>query len=198
MLKSIYMENKSGRNLINDSKNETEISKQKMATLFKKHLMSPAAKTIKYDGKDRAGYEKVVCGHSPDGQISFVVRGVYHSDFVPENHIGLKRRDYFEVVFIDRKNKTDGSLMILKSDNERSFISSTFKKDLSDFHIEFWDEGGGLRYHPIGPEMKASDIQKISEILISGIDDEVYTVKALKKLNEEFPHTQVVDNLLPN
>jgi len=189
------METKSDANLINESKNETEKLNQKLITLVKKHLISPAGQTIKYDGKDRAGYERVVCGHSPDNQISFMVSAVYHSDFVPENNIG-KGKDFVEVVYIDRKNKTDGALKIIKSEDKGTFIASELGKDLSDNHIKFWDEGGGLGYYPTGPEMKTDDIQKVSEILISGIDDKDYTEKALQKLNGDFPHTKISDNLL--
>lgn len=196
MLICDYMENNNEQNLMNINRAESEVTEPRLDVLIKRHLMSSVAQTIEYDGKDRVGYERVVCGHSPDDQISFSVSATYHSDFIPENSIGLKRRDFVEVVFIDRKNKTKGALRIIKSDNEGTFISSELGKNLSDNHINFWDNGGGLRYHPVGPEMNKAEIQKVSDILQSGIDDRSYTEKALRELNKEFPHTKVNNNLL--
>lgn len=177
-------------------KSEIEIVNQSLYYLIKKHLASPSAQTIKYEGKDRVGYERVVCGSSLGRQTSFVVRKTYHSDptFVLEN-TGLRKKDEVEIIYLDRKNKTSGYLKIISSIYGGCSIYSNSEKDVSDDHIKFWDEGGALRYHPFGPNMKPDEVQKVSDILQSGIDDVIYTTKALKELKVLYPHTRVADNL---
>lgn len=166
---------------------ETGAWRQAFTNLVHQHLRSPAAQTVRYSGGSKVGQERLVCGHSSDGQVSFVVRAMYHSNFAGSP---FGRRDFVGVVFLDRRRKVAGELYIA-SDADGFIASSDLRRDVPKEHIASWDEGEAFLYYPIGSRMEVGDIQGVIGILQSGVDDAFDTEKALKRLYGDFPYERV-------
>ena len=168
--------------------------KNRIKTQLKKYLNSPDTAIIEYHPKSsRVGFEKLLCGSSPDGSKTFVVSAVKHSDpsLVPAGDIGLTRRDFIDMKYVDRTRKQVGRLQIIMQETGKTSLNTAIHENISDDWINFWDRGGGAVFHPMGRKMNANEIENVVNILEEGKADKKYTEESLKLLNAEFPHRRV-------
>lgn len=155
-------------------------------------LASQNATTISYnEGSERTGWERFVVVDNTNHSLSAYVVAVSQGGGV--NDIGLSKYDYVEVVWIDKRNLAAGMVSFI--DNPEVPFRTNKISNISPTHIQFWENGGALKYHPIskGVGMSVKDLQTVLQLLRLGNVNKEVMNKGMNILKRDYPF-QVVES----